>query len=566
MNLFVEIGVIIILAAIFAYFASLIKQPLLPGYVLAGLIVGYLFGEINTDLIYTLSEIGIAFLLFIVGLELSFKKIKKMGGVATVTGTLQVVTVFILGYFITRALGFSKLESVYLGAMVVFSSTLIVIKLLSDNKELGTLHGRLAIGILLLQDFFAIFALTAFSSTQEITVLYVLIFLAKGLAIFLIAVLCSKYLFPKVFELAARNQELLLLISLSICFLFSLLLHAVGYSIAIGAFIGGVTLANLPYNIEIIGRVKSLRDFFLILFFTSLGLQLQLDGVIANIVPIIVLTLIAVVLKPLLIMLIISIYDYSKKTVFEAGLSLAQISEFSLILVAQGVILGQISHDLLTITIFVAILTMVGTSYLVKYEHLIYSSFSRLIPKLKPLLSHAHSEQQKTTPSKDYEIVLCGHDRVGYSILKTLREKERNVLVIDYNPDVIKALAQSKIPCMYGDICDHEVIERLNLDRIQLVVSTANKYEDNECLLRTIKRMNKNIKVFVTASRIDEALDLYKYGADYVILPHFLGGNYVSMILGEMEKDLSTIHTERFKHIEELTNRKNLGHNYPVNF
>ncbi|MBT5021856.1 hypothetical protein HOK51_00705 [Candidatus Woesearchaeota archaeon] len=565
MDIFIEIGVIIILAAIFSYLAGISRQPLIPGYVLAGLLVTIFFGEVNTEVIYTLSEIGIAFLLFIVGLELSFKKIKNMGGVSLVTGTVQTIILFCVGFFAMKFLGFAQMESTYLGIVIVFSSTMIVVKLLSDSKELDTLHGRLAIGLLLLQDFFALFALTALNSAKDITLLYILLFLGKGIFVFLIAWLASKYVFPKVFELAAKSQDLLLIISLSICFLFSLLLHAAGYSIAIGAFIGGLTLANLPYNVEIISRVKSLRDFFLILFFTSLGLQLQLSGLLNYWLPIVVLSLIVLLFKPILIMVTTSIYGYSKKTVFEAGVSLAQISEFSLILVAQGVILGQISKDLLSITIIVAIITMVGTSYLVKFEHIIYSHLSKFIPVFGTLIPHKHIQHQRVKHKKNYEIVLCGHDRVGYSVLQTLRDQGRKVLVIDYNPDVIKELFHNHIPCMYGDVSDIEVLERLDLTKIKLIISTANKYEDNEFLLRVIKRISPHVRVFVSASKIDEALDLYKLGADYVILPHFIGGNYVSLILGEMEKDGATIHQERFKHMEELIKRKRLGHNYPMN-
>jgi Kef-type K+ transport system membrane component KefB/Trk K+ transport system NAD-binding subunit len=564
-DIFIEIGVIIILAAIFSYLAGISRQPLIPGYVLAGLLVTIFFGEVNTEVIYTLSEIGIAFLLFIVGLELSFKKIKNMGGVSLVTGTVQTIILFCVGFFAMKFLGFAQMESTYLGIVIVFSSTMIVVKLLSDSKELDTLHGRLAIGLLLLQDFFALFALTALNSAKDITLLYILLFLGKGIFVFLIAWLASKYVFPKVFELAAKSQDLLLIISLSICFLFSLLLHAAGYSIAIGAFIGGLTLANLPYNVEIISRVKSLRDFFLILFFTSLGLQLQLSGLLNYWLPIVVLSLIVLLFKPILIMVTTSIYGYSKKTVFEAGVSLAQISEFSLILVAQGVILGQISKDLLSITIIVAIITMVGTSYLVKFEHIIYSHLSKFIPVFGTLIPHKHIQHQRVKHKKNYEIVLCGHDRVGYSVLQTLRDQGRKVLVIDYNPDVIKELFHNHIPCMYGDVSDIEVLERLDLTKIKLIISTANKYEDNEFLLRVIKRISPHVRVFVSASKIDEALDLYKLGADYVILPHFIGGNYVSLILGEMEKDGATIHQERFKHMEELIKRKRLGHNYPMN-
>lgn len=560
MNVFFEVGVIMIFAGIGTYLAKLIRQPLIPAYIISGIIIGNVLGfAINHELIASLSEIGIAFLLFMVGLELEIKKLKDIGMAATLTGTIQIAALFFIGYFITRATGFTKIEAVYLGLVVVFSSTMVVVKLLSDKKELNTLHGRLTIGVLIVQDIFAIIVMSYLSSMSSSTA--GIIFFAKLTAIIAAGIIASKYIFPKIFDFAAKSRELLLTTALSVCFLFALLFSKTGTSIAIGAFFAGVLLANLPYNIEISGKIRPLRDFFAILFFTALGLQLTLKGISAVITPIIILIIVVIIIKPVIINLVLTALKYNLKTTFATSTSLAQISEFSLILAMAGAAKGAISEQILTITIVLAIFTMTFTAYFMKFESRIYH---QLITYIRALKININSSQNNDENKQKYDIVLCGHDRMGYSILKTLRDSRKNVVVVDYNPEIIKKLKSINIPCMYGDFCDSEVMDRIDLNNASMVISTASSYEDNLIMLQKIKEKNKNLQIILTAHKIDEALELYEKGADYIILPHFLGGEMVSAILPHFDKDRSTIQRIKNEHIISLFERRNAGHDHPT--
>jgi len=373
-NIFFDIGFILIIATVLAFIAKFLKQPLIPAYILTGLIIGPFFGLItNSDIITTMSEIGIAFLLFIVGLEINIKRLTDVGIVSTIGGLTQILIIFTASFIISVFIGFIQIEAFYLALIIAFSSTMIVVKLLSDKKELDTLHGRIIIGFLLLQDIIAIFVLSILTTLSEFSFLILFFSIIKGIIVFLIAAFTGKYIFPKIFTFAAKSRELLFITAISVSFLFSILFNLMGFSIAIGAFVAGVTLANLPYNIEIIGKIKPLRDFFSVLFFVSLGMGLLLSSFEGILKPLIIFLILVIVIKPLVTMFICSYFGYKKRTSYLTAISLAQISEFSLIIAAQGLLLGHISQEIFSLTVLLAVITIGLTSYFIKFDGLIYS-------------------------------------------------------------------------------------------------------------------------------------------------------------------------------------------------
>ena len=560
-NFFLELGVIIIIVAILAYFLQLLKQPQILAYILVGILITPLFQIVtNSSLIDTMSTIGVAFLLFIVGLEMDIKSLKNVALVTTVGGTIQIALLFTTGYLLALLLGFLNTEALYIGLMVSFSSTMIVMKLLSDKRELNTLHGRMILGILLLEDILAIFALSILTSINGFTLTFFLFALLKFLALFGIAYLCSRYIFPKIFSFAAQTQELLLLASLAVCFAFSLAFYSLGFSIAIGAFVAGITLGNLQYHLEIIGKIKNLKDFFSMLFFVSLGMGLSLTVLKKMWLPLIVLLSLLILIKPLFIMIITSLFKYTKKTAFLTALSLTQMGEFSLIIAAQGLALGHISQDLFSSVVIIMITSIIITSYLVKYDSLIYE-------KLKFPLSffdkfHNHHLEYLSTEVKP-KIILCGHNRIGYSILRDLKQTKKKVLVIDYNPEIINKIISEGYHCIYGEATDEEIIQRMHLEQIKILISTIPDINDNIYLIRRLRSVNKRAKIMVTASEIDEALKLYKHGASYVIMPHFLGGEYVSNMITNFRRKKLNFKEEREHHIAHLHERKRRGQEHP---
>ncbi len=561
-NLFISIGIIIVVATFFAYIAKLLKQPLILAYIVTGLVIGPALGWItNSATIATLSEIGIAFLLFIVGLEIDFKKLKNVAVISSLGGIIQILLLFTVGYIISMFFGFRNINAIYIALILAFSSTMVVVKLLSDKKQIDTLHGRIIIGFLLMQDFFAILALSILS-TSTLSFYPIAMSLLKFMIFLLLSFIIGKFLIGHAMKFAAKSQELFFLVSVALLFLFALFAQYLGLSIIIGSFIAGVVLGNLPYQIEIVGKVRSLKDFFSTIFFVSLGLELSLSSITSIIKPLIILIIFVIIGKPLLTMFLCAFFGYRKRPSFLTAISLAQISEFSLIIVTQGLLLGHISQDVFSMTVILAIVTMTITSYTISFDNKLYNFFSKYL-NIFDKIGKKSSQLEYMPKRKNIDVILCGFNRIGYSVYRVIRKLRKKLLVIDYNPEVVRELVGKKIPCIYGDIGDPEIIETVDLKEIKMLISTVPNKFDNLLLIKKTKEVNKRAIIFVTASQVDEALGLYDAGADYVILPHFLGGEHASVLIEEFGLDINKIFETKLRHIKELKHRKTLGHEHP---
>jgi Kef-type K+ transport system membrane component KefB/Trk K+ transport system NAD-binding subunit len=554
-NIFLDIAIITIVATVGGYIARIFKQPLIPLYILAGLLIGPVLGIItNADIITKLSEFGIAFLLFIVGLEIDFKRLKETTHIAIFGGIFQTFVFGAIAFFIARSLGFEILESIYLSLIVAFSSTMIVLKLLSDKKELDTLHGRIIIGLLLIQDIFAIIALSILTSINSFSFFPIAVSVLEGFLGIIIAIIAGRFIFPIIFKYASRSPEILMLSSLSILFAFCIFFNYLGLSIAIGAFIAGISLANLSYSPEIIARIKPLKDFFATIFFVSLGLTVSL-GSVAGLWPIIIIfSALVIFAKPLTIMIMSGIYGYRKNTSFLTGISLAQISEFSLIIVTLGYTLGHISISIVSMTSIIAMITITISAYLITYSKFLTHRLSRILK----IFERKNPIEHGSLPEKEeYQnhIILFGCDRVGQKILDMFAKKGEKIVVIDYNPEIIKSLKNKSATAIYGDMGDLELLNELDLDKVKMVVSTVPDLENNLLILEIINEKNSQSITYTTANTAEEALDLYKAGSDYVILPHFLGGEQAAFILEETGNNLAKIISQKKAHLEELRKR-----------
>jgi len=551
-----DLSVIIIVATFFAYLARILKQPLIPAYIIAGLVLGPIGLGVVRDLglIKALSEIGIAFLLFIVGLEIDFKKLRSVSFVSLIGGTLQVILTFLFGYIISLFLGLSETVSIYAGLVVAFSSTMVVVKLLGDKGEIGTLHGRIILGILLMQDILVFFALAMMNSLTEVNYIFVGFSLLKLFSLFFIAFIASRYLLPGLFRFAAKSNELLFLLSITMCFLFAIFAYFLGFSIAIGAFIAGVGVANLPYSFDIIGKVVSLKDFFATIFFVSLGMQLVFIS--ADMLKLLgIFLLIVVIFKPLLLLILSSLFGYEKRTSFLTAVSLGQVSEFSLILVGTGFYtLKHVSQEFFSLVVFMTIITITITSYLFKHEAAIYRILAGPLEIFRHLALYHRKMGYTARESKD-RVVLFGCHRMGSIFLKTFSKAGKNTLVIDHDPDVIDHLIKEKVNCMYGDMDNSEVLRRIVWKNTELVVSAVQKFKSSVYLVEYVKSVNPKTSVFVTAKTVGEALDLYELGADYVILPHISAGELIASLLKKViksKKDLVRFRNDHIKHLLSL--------------
>ncbi len=543
-----EIGVIIILASIFAFFVRLFKQPFIPAYILTGILIGPLFFNLIEDplLISTLSEIGVAFLIFTAGLEIKFRKLREVGSVVSIAGIFQIVLLFGLAFFLATFLGFSGSSSAYVGLVVAFSSTMIVLTLLADRKEINSLHGRLIIGILLIQDVVAIIVLTILSS--DFSYNSILVVLGKAFIFAVFAVVLSKVVNP-IFKRAAKNSELLLLVSVSLLFLFVLGSFFAELSLIIGAFFAGVALANSDYKTEIQGKITSLREFFAIIFFVALGMQLMPIPKKFLILFLLLLVLV-VIIKPLIIMFLIRLSGYKKRTSFLTGNALAQTSEFSLVILSIGLGLGHIDEGLFSTLVLLTILTMSLTTYLITHEKKLTNWFDWPLNIFDKY--HSKNEELEYDDLEKNKFVIFGCHRAGSLLLKEFENHKENLFVVDYNPEIIKSLIEKKIPCIYGDFMNSEVFARVNVGSAEVIVSTIPDFDDNILLLKKIRNINKKAFVLIVANRIHEAMELYKAGADYVILPQIEGGQSAFELVKKFKKGNFSVKGVKKKHIQYL--------------
>ncbi|MBU2634312.1 MAG: cation:proton antiporter [Nanoarchaeota archaeon] len=563
MEIFIELSIIIGITVLIAGIMRLLKQPLIIGYILTGIIISPYFLNIvrSTDTIAVFSQIGVALLLFIVGLSLSPKVIKEVGKVSLVTGIGQIIFTSLIGFFISRLLGFSIIVSIYIAIALTFSSTIIIMKLLSDKKDLEKLYGKISVGFLLVQDIFVIILLMIissfsgkFSNISNLSVEAIL----GGVMIIGGFVLISIYILPSLSKFFAKSQEFLFLFSIGWGLGSAALFHYIGFSMEIGALIAGVALSMSPYHYEISSKMRPLRDFFIILFFILLGSQMVFGNINQFIIPAIIFSLFILIGNPLIVMILMGLLGYKKKTSFKAGLTVAQISEFSLIFVALGVSVGHLTNEILSLVTIIGIITISGSTYLILYSDKIYPYLSKYLS-----IFERKKVKEKQEEDKDYDAILFGYNRIGYDILQAFKRIKKKFLVVDYNPKTIYDLSKEKINCRYGDVDDGEFLDELNLNNTKLIFSTIPEFETNLLLINKIRQTNKKAIIIVVSHDIEEAKIFYDQGATYVVMPHFLGGGHTSMMINKYKFNIDGFLKERRKHIKYLKTKKKLGHEHP---
>jgi FlaA1/EpsC-like NDP-sugar epimerase len=367
------------------------------------------------------------------------------------------------------------------------------------------------------------------------------------------AFILSKAINP-VLKFSAKNHEILLLVSISFLFLFVLGSFLGGLSLAIGAFFAGLTLANSDFKTEIEGKISPLREFFAVIFFVALGMQLRIITLQFLWVFLILLALI-IIIKPFIVMFLVRGFGYKKSTSFLTGNSLAHTSEFSLIIVTLGLTLGKISPGLFSTLVLLTILTMSSAAYMINYEKKLFKWFGwplRLLNKEEKM-----EENLEYHEHDGKKIVIFGCHRMGSLFVKEFEKNKKEIFVVDYNPEIIKSLINKKIPCIYGDFANEEVFERIDIKKAKIVISTIPDLDDNLVLIKKIRETNKNALIFIVAERISEAISLYKKGADYVILPQVIGGQKVSEIIKKVrgsKEEIKKLKKDHVKYLDSIHN------------
>jgi Kef-type K+ transport system membrane component KefB len=559
---FIELSIVIFTTLVICGIFRLLKQPIMIGYIIAGILLSpNVFGLIHTsEGLATFSQIGISLLLFMVGLGLNPRHIKEIGKTAFIITILQALICGIVFFLLSKAFGFNDITSLYLVLALTFSSTIVIMKILTDKLTLETLPGQISIGILIMQDLLAMLALMLLSATSKEGDLatVILITLVKGaILISLLAIFSSKVL-PTLTKKIASSQEMLLLFSIAWCMTLASLFYLMDFSIEIGALLAGISLSLSPYRYEIMAKTRPLRDFFIMLFFVFLGTQMVFQDIANLLIPIIVFTLLVFILKPVSVAFLMGRLGYTKKTSFLAGLNFSQISEFSLILAGLGLRLGHLDSSILSLLTLIAILSITGTTYFINYGEKIYQKLNKYLGIFEKKGDHIDAHKHFHS-GHDHEIILIGYAKMGVSLIESFRGLKKKFLVVDYDPKIIQELNKEKIDCLYGDASNLDTMEELNLRNIKMLISTVKDTEANLVLINAIRQINPNCIIITLSHHIDDSLLLYEQGANYVIMPFHIGGHHTSTLISEFGFDPEKFFVEKNREVSKLLIRKELG-------
>jgi Kef-type K+ transport system membrane component KefB len=433
-EIFIQVSLVLIAALAVSFIMRILKQPLVIGYIFAGILISIFSNafsiDLNISLLDTFSKFGIAFLLFIVGIHLNPRVIKEVGKISLITGVGQVIFTSLFGYLIALLFGFSSIVSLYLAIALTFSSTIIIMKLLSDKDSLDKLYGKISIGFLLVQDFIAILillVLSSLSSESNTTSVLFSTFLKGGIIIGLL-IPVSIYFLPKMSRFFARSQELLFLFAITWGLSLASLFFFIGFSLEIGALIAGIMLSISPYSYEISSKMKSLREFFIIFFFLVLGSHMMINEITGFIFPVIVFSFFILIGNPFIVMVLMGILGYRKRTGFMAGLTVAQISEFSLILIAFGVSAGHLPPNILPFVTLIGLITISGSTYMILYSDKIYTRISRYLS----VFERKTKLKDEEIAVKNYEVILFGYNRIGFNLLNSLKKTDKYLEILVY--------------------------------------------------------------------------------------------------------------------------------------
>jgi Kef-type K+ transport system membrane component KefB len=543
LDVLTQIAIAIVAATLFGFAMRLVKQPLILGYILAGVAVGGTegFGWIDAHTIEPIAHLGLILLLFMIGLEIDLKKIRRSGRAVLLTGTLQFVICVVLGLLVMPLLGFAngggKFDGLYMAVAAALSSTMIVVKILYDKDELDTLPGQITLGVLVFQDLWAILFLAIQPNLLDPEITLVLWSMIKVFGVVGFALLVSRYVLPRVFQAMAKVPELLVIGALGWCFLVVLISEYLGLSKEMGALVAGVSLSTFPYNLDVIAKVISLRDFFITLFFVTLGTQIARPTGEVIVIALAV-ALFIVISRLLSISPVLYTLRYGNRVSMIPAINLSQISEFSLVICTLGLALGHITPRVMSVVVLTLVFTSVLSTYGLLYN---YEIFNRVQPLLKKLGLHDLDEEKthgaEAVPSRD--ILFMGFHResssVLYELLKLNQAFAHRVGVVDFNPETKRELDRRGIPALYGDISHFDTLHHADIHDAEVIVCSLPdallKGTTNVRLLRQIRTIAHNARIIMCSDRLDIASDLYREGAAYVFVPRLMNARELARII-----------------------------------
>lgn len=533
--LFYEIAALLVLAAGVGFVGLMLRQPLIVSFIAVGILAGpSVFGIARSDAqIDLLAELGIAVLLFLVGLKLDFNLVRTLGPVALVTGLGQVLFTTVFGFLIALALGLDALTAIYVAIALTFSSTIIIVKLLSDKREIDALHGRIALGFLIVQDVVVVIAMISLSaigvggaSDGEGAAADVVRVLGYGLAMLAFVVVFIRYVANPLVERLSRAPELLVSFAIGWAALLAAVGHYLGFGKELGGLLAGVSLASTPFREAIAARLASLRDFLLLFFFIALGASLDLSVLGASVGSAIVLSLFVLIGNPLIVLSIMGAMGYRKRTGFLAGLTVAQISEFSLIFMAMGVTIGHVNEEALGLVTLVGLVTIAASTYMITFSHQLFAVFEPVLGVFERRRAAAEPDAGAET-AQPHDVILFGLGRYGIGIATALQDQGMRILGVDFSPGAVRYARAQGYDVVFGDATDPEFLAHLPLQHARWLVLAVPEHDTGlthddprHGLLSAARDLGFQGKIAVAAHNEAAAAALTAARADLVLMPY----------------------------------------------
>ena len=547
-GLVASIGASIIVASVLGYVANLLRQPLLLAYIAAGVVIGPKMGlglVASESDIQVIAEVGLILLLFMIGLEIDIKKLLESGKSLVVTGVSQFLLSVALGLGFFSLLGYSvgggNYDLAYLAVCCAISSTTIVVKLLYEKFELDTLAGRITLGVLVFQDVWAIVFLGLQPNLAQPAVHEILWSFGKGALLIAASLLLAKYALGRVFEKVAKLPELVLVASLGWVFLICAGANYLGLSLEMGALIAGVAISTFPYNLDVIAKIVSIRDFFVTLFFVGLGMlipnPLEDLGILAVAG---VAALFLIVSRFLVVFPILYFLRSGLRVSLLVPINLAQISEFALVIAAIGINMGHIGPEVLSVVIFVFAVTSITSTYMIAYSHPLQRMMSGALKRVG--IKDIPEVAAESLPAAPKDIAILGFYRVASALIAELRAQGGQMLdrllVVDFNPVARRELQALGVKSVYGDISHMETLQHAGIADVKVVLCTIPdsilKGTHNLRLIRQVRKLAPQAKLLVTAETTKAALGMYQEGADYVLVPGMVAARQLVPVIARL--------------------------------
>jgi Kef-type K+ transport system membrane component KefB len=557
----IDIALSIIAAWVVGVICQFGRQPLLLAYMAAGFIIGpHGFRWINNpDSTQAIAHLGLILLLFMIGLEIDLKKMLTAGKAILVTAAWQVAGCIALGWLFFRWTGLGGgLEALYLAVAFAMSSTVIIVKLLYDKRELETLAGRITLGILVVQDLVVILFLAVQPDLKSPDAAHLALAGGKVLLLVGVSYVVSRFLLPPIFHSVARQPEMVLVGALAWCFAMASLASVLGLSREMGALIAGVMVSTFPYTLDVVAKVTTLRDFFVTLFFVGLGMTIPVPTLNLLFLMLVV-SMFLVVSRLVTVFIPLHFMRLGHRVSLLPAINLCQISELSLVLLTLGAASGDVSPNSISIAAFAFAFLAVDSTYTILKNDEILRRTSPWLTKFgfRDFEAGTPVPDGHTAPS----IFLLGFSWVASSLLEEITRNRPTLLpqlrVVDYNPHVYERLRRRGVQVVYGDISQRETLLHAGLGLAKIIIcslpDTVLKGSSNLLLLRHVRELNPDAQIIVHANRLADVPELYAANASYVATPRLLEATHLLEVLDAAEKGM--LDQKRTQQQEQLQER-----------